>query len=270
MTEAQPEYDLPAIRFLEALWGEGYLSPGGSAEVDRVLDGVALEGKRVLDLGCGIGGLSIHIAKTFGAAEVVGVDVEEPVVAVARQRIAEAGLSDTVAVERVAPGRLPFPDARFDVVFSKDAMVHIADKDALFAELFRLLKPGGCLAASDWLTSHDGTPSEDMRAYLDAEGLSFGMASPERYRAAMDAAGFVDIALTDRNPWYREVSREELARLKGPLYASVAEALGPDYVDKNIRTWTAMVKVLDSGEHRPTHLRAWKPGPGVGPADAKA
>jgi ubiquinone/menaquinone biosynthesis C-methylase UbiE len=270
MTEAQPEYDLPAIRFLEAIWGDGFLSPGGPHEVDRVLADISVSGKRVLDLGCGSGGISIHLAKIHGAGEVVAVDVEEPVVEAARGRAADVGLAGKVTVEHVAPGRLPFANDSFDIVFSKDAMVHIADKEALFADLFRVLRPGGCLAASDWMTSHDGPPSEDMRAYLEAEGLSFGMGSPDRYRRAMEAAGFVNIALTDRNSWYRQVAREELARLEGPLYSVAADEVGAAYVDKNIRTWTAMVKVLDSGEHRPTHLRAWKPGPGAGPADEEA
>ena len=47
--------------------------------------------------------------------------------------------------------------------------------------------------------------------------------------------------------------------LKGPLYDKVAGVVGSAYVDKNITTWEAMQKVLDSGEHRPTHLRGWKP-----------
>ncbi|MHA7773929.1 methyltransferase domain-containing protein [Roseibium sp. M-1] len=261
MTEAQPEYDLPAIRFLEAVWGEGYLSPGGPEEVDRVLAGLSLSGKRVLDLGCGAGGISVYLAKDHGAGEVVGIDVEAPVVEVARAGAEKAGLSGKVRIEQVSPGPLPFADESFDVVFSKDAMIHIPDKEALFADLFRVLKPGGCLAASDWLTSHDGEPSQDMRDYLEAEGLSFGMASPDRYRKALEEAGFEDVSLTDRNGWYREVGRTELERLQGPLFDVAAAAVGADYVKKNIRTWSAMVKVLDSGEHRPTHLRAWKPGP---------
>ena len=85
------------------------------------------------------------------------------------------------------------------------------------------------------------------------------MASPARYAEAMRRAGFRDISLRDRNAWYREVAREELERLKGPLYQAVAAAVGAAYVDKNIWTWKAMQKVLDSGEHRPTHLRGWKP-----------
>ena len=85
------------------------------------------------------------------------------------------------------------------------------------------------------------------------------MASPARYRLAMERAGFTRIAVVDRNPWYREVARAELTRLRGPLYATVAAVVGNAYVDKNIRTWKAMQKVLDSGEHRPTHLRGRKP-----------
>lgn len=264
----EPEYDDPAIRFLEALWGEGYLSPGGREEVDRVLAGRSLDGLHVLDIGCGSGGITLHLIERHKAGRVTGFDVEEPVIVRARERAAARGLSHRADFVQAPPGPLPFPDAAFDAVFSKDAMVHAADKEAIFTEIFRVLRPGGFFAASDWLTSHDGAPSPDMKAYLDAEGLSFGMASPRRYRKAVEAAGFTEVEIVDRNAWYRETARDELERLKGPLYATVGAAVGSDYVDKNIRTWTAMLKVLDSGEHRPTHLRARKPDPTGGSGGA--
>ncbi|PSJ59365.1 methyltransferase domain-containing protein [Pseudaminobacter soli (ex Li et al. 2025)] len=260
--EAEPEYDDTAIRFLEALWGEGYLSPGGPEEVDRVVAGLSLAGKRILDVGCGAGGIALHLVEKHGAAHVTGFDIEAPVLAVARKRAEQRGLSARTEFVQAPPGPLPFADASFDVVFSKDALLHVPDKQALFSEIFRVLKPGGVFAASNWMIGHDGEPSPEMRAYVAAEGLSFAMRSPAHYRKAMEAAGFRDIAVTDRNPWYGEVARGELERLKGPLYASVAGAVGADYVDKNIRTWEAMQKVLDSGEHRPTHLRGWKPDEG--------
>jgi phosphoethanolamine N-methyltransferase len=75
----------------------------------------------------------------------------------------------------------------------------------------------------------------------------------------MRKAGFEEVTARDRNPWYREVARRELEALKGPLGDRIAAALGQAYVDKNILTWEAMRKVLDSGEHRPTHLRGSKP-----------
>jgi phosphoethanolamine N-methyltransferase len=258
--DAAAEYDDTAIRFLEALWGEGYLSPGGPDEVDRVLKGLVLRGKSVLDIGCGSGGITLHLIERHECAYAVGFDVEGPVVEAARARAARQGLSDRVDFLHAAPGRLPFADGAFDVVFSKDALLHVSDKEALFRDIFRVLKPGGVFAASDWMISHDGEPSAEMKAYVAAEGLSFSMASPGRYVSAMTSAGFRDIVATDRNAWYRDVARGELARLAGPLYDHVAAAVGKDYVDKNLRTWKAMQKVLDSGEHRPTHLRGWKPG----------
>ena len=78
-----------------------------------------------------------------------------------------------------------------------------------------MLKSGGWFVASDWLISHDGEPSPEMADYIAREDLDFGMASPARYRRALEAAGFVDVSLTNRNPWYRTVAREELARLEG-------------------------------------------------------
>lgn len=260
MTADEPEYDDVAIRFLEALWGEGYLSPGGPEEVDRVLAGLSLKDKSVLDIGCGAGGIALHLVERHGAGHVTGFDIEKPVIARARQRAAARGLSDRATFVQAPPGRLPFAAGSFEVVFSKDALLHVPDKDALFADIFRVLKPGGVFAASDWLISHDGEPSAEMKAYVAAEGLSFSMASPARYLLAMERAGFRDIMIVDRNPWYREVAREELARLKGPLHRRAVAAVGETYVAKNIRTWEAMQKVLDSGEHRPTHLRGWKPG----------
>jgi phosphoethanolamine N-methyltransferase len=253
------EYDDTAIRFLEALWGEGYLSPGGPDEVDRVVAGLEFQGKRILDIGCGSGGIALHLIERHGAGHVTGFDVEGPVIAAARQRAARKGLSTRTEFIHGPPGPLPFGDASFDIVFSKDALLHVPDKDALFAEIFRVIVPGGDFAASNWMIAHDGEPSPDMKAYIAAEGLSFSMASPACYRLAMERAGFTDIAVTDRNPWYREVARSELSRLKGSLYTTVTAAVGKAYVDKNIRTWEAMQKVLDSGEHRPTHLRARKP-----------
>lgn len=247
------------IAMLEAIWGEGFLSPGGEAEVARLVAGVEFTGKAVLDIGCGAGGIDVALVANHGAGFVTGMDVEDGVLAHARALVARRGLSDRIGLVKVAPGPLPFPHDTFDIVFSKDSIVHIADKHALMREVYRVLRPGGWFVASDWLIGHDDAPSPAMATYIAAEGLDFGMASARRYRSAMDAAGFQQISTESRNAWYREVAAQELDRLRGPLGRDMAHELGEDFVAHNVEIWERMIPVLDAGEHCPTHLRAQKP-----------
>ncbi len=252
-------YPKRMIAMLEAVWGEGFLSPGGPEEVARILGAHDLTGLSVLDIGCGAGGIDVALVATHSAGYVTGIDVEDPVLTHARALVARHGLGSRIGLVKVAPGPLPFPPGSFDVVFSKDSIVHIPDKHALMAEVFRVLKPGGWFLASDWLISHDNAPSPGMAAYIAAEGLDFGMASPARYTDAMRTAGFVDVATISRNAWYRTQAREELARLTGAEGARAAAVVGADFVAKNAAVWERMIPVLDTGEHCPTHLSARKP-----------
>jgi SAM-dependent methyltransferase len=252
-------YHRRMIDMLQAVWGEGFLSPGGPDEVARLIGTADLRGLAVLDIGCGAGGIDVALVRAHGAGFVTAIDVEDTVVGTARALIAREGLGARIAVVKVAPGPLPFPSGTFDVVFSKDSIVHIADKHALMAEVFRVLKPGGHFIASDWLISHDHAPSPEMAAYIAAEGLELGMASPGRYRDAMLSAGFIDVSTESRNAWYRDIAKQELERMRGPLGAAAARIVGQELVDQNILIWSRMVPVLESGEHCPTHLRARRP-----------
>ncbi|MGB8314807.1 MAG: methyltransferase domain-containing protein [Aestuariivirga sp.] len=247
------------IGMLERVWGDGWLSPGGPAEVERLLEGMDLAGKSVMDIGCGAGGVDVLLVRNHGACYVTGIDVEDTVLAHARERAAKAGLAAQIGLVKIVPGPLPFPPQTFDIVFSKDSIVHIPDKHALMRDVFCILKPGGWFVASDWLIGHDHEPSPEMQAYIASEGLDFGMASPLRYADAMRVAGFEKVETRSRNAWYRDRAREELALMKGPLYEEAAAKLGRGFVDHNIEIWSNMLPVLESGEHCPTHLRAWKP-----------
>ena len=252
-------YNTQVISFLEELWGDGFLSPGGSDEVDKVLEGVNIKDQRVLDIGSGSGACAVLLAKNYLAKKVVGIDVESPVCDAARDRVLEAGLSGKISIELVSPGQLPFEDGSFDVVFSKDSIIHIPDKSALASDVFRLLKPGGHFAASDWLISHGGKPSPEMSEYIKAEGLDFAMASPSEYQEALVTAGFVEIELVNRNPWYSKIAAKELEWLKGPDRQGLSKRHGKDFIDHQIEIWMKLVGVLKSGEHCPHHIRAKKP-----------
>lgn len=255
---SEEHYPPRMITMLQAIWGEGFLSPGGPDEVARVLEGHDISGASVLDIGSGAGGGDVALVQTHGAGYVTGIDVEDTVLTHARALVASKGLSDRIGLVKVVPGPLPFPPGTFDVVFSKEAIVHIPDKHALMAEVARVLKPGGWFLASDWLIGTD-TISSQMADYIAAEGLNFGMATAATYQAAMAAQGFRNIRITSRNTWYRDEARREIARMKGDLGVKAAALVGQDFVNQNIGIWERMIPVLDSGEHCPTHLAGQKP-----------
>ncbi len=256
--EPELEYDDDMVALLEAVWGDGFLSPGGTAEVDRILDGLDLTGLAVLDIGCGIGGADVHIALTYNPAKITGIDIEEDLICRCLARADKAGVSHITDFRHVRPGTLPVEDSSLDFVFSKDAIVHIADKHALAADVYRVLKPGGWFCASDWLAGFEGKPSPEMRDYIIAEGLEFGHANAEGYQSALKDAGFTDISINDCNAWYRQEARRERDNLAGTLYEGLASDVGKEFLEHEIDVWNKMVVALDQGQLRPTHFRARK------------
>lgn len=259
MSEREYEYTDDFVAKLELLWGEGFLSPGGPAETARILEGTDLTGLDVLDIGCGIGGIDVLLARDYGARSVTGVDIEEPLIRRCRERAVRTGLAGRLAFTLVEPGPLPFGGASFDAVFSKDSMIHIPQKAELFADVFRVLRPGGLFLASDWMQSADGPRSREMARFVETSGLSFAMGITDELPHRLRAAGFSEIHVVDRNSWYRDEARDELARMRGELRGPLLEILGREKADRWIDMREAMIAALDAGHFRPTHFRAVKP-----------
>lgn len=255
MTEEIPhDYDTTMLDMLQIIWGEGYLSPGGPQAVREIVARIDLAGKRVLDIGCGIGGLDEMLVE-LGAAHVTAVDVAAPLIALARRRVADP----RIAFEVIEPEQaLPFADASFDVVFTKDAWLHVIDKRALLGEVHRVLKPGGHLAGGDWMKGPEPF-SADMLYFIELEGIPYHPTTLAEYGLMLHQLGFEDVKLVEINAWYRDLARQELARLKGELFAVMTEKLGAEARDHFVEDWRMLTVVLDKGELRPGRLWARKP-----------
>ena len=109
-------------------------------------------GESVLDVACGTGNLTLTAKRYAGSAgKVHGIDASPEMIEVAKKKSAEAGTG--VIFDVGLAEKLPFPDETFDVVISRLAMHHLPDdlKRAAFAEMLRVLKPGGRVLIADFV-----------------------------------------------------------------------------------------------------------------------
>ncbi len=248
------EYDDELVGLLELVWGSGFLAPGGAASVRRTVGAVEIEGKNVLDLGCGVGGADLVLAGM--GAIVTGLDVEGPLIERARLNAADAGAS--IEYVLADPGPLPIDDGAFDCVFTHAAIIHIPDKLGIFSEIMRVLRPGGWLLAYDWLKGTDPF-SDAMHYWFELEGLTYNMNDLESCLEMLREIGFEQVTGEDDNPNYRELAHNEYRKMTGEWFPLMTELLGPERRDHFIEDWRMLTVVLDAGQLRPAYFRAQRP-----------
>jgi SAM-dependent methyltransferase len=253
------EYDRGMQDLLQLLWGDGFLSPGGPDEVDLVLEGCDIRGSRVLDIGAALGAIDVLLVQRHGVQSVVGIDVDPGLLAQAEARITREGLAGRISTQCVIPGALPFQDGTFDVVFSKDSIVQIPGKPELYAEILRVLRPGGRFIASDWLRGGEGAFSPEMLEFFRLEGIAYNLISLQQCARLLRSIGFKEIEVRDRNAWYCALARRELTAMQEHMRESIVGRIGEERARHFVANWRQMVCVLERGELRPGHVRARKP-----------
>lgn len=244
---------------LQFMWGEGFLSPGGPQEVADMLAGRNISGWHVLDVGSGLGGVDLVLVQSHGAGSVVGIDVEEQLIEAAAGLVASRGLSDRISFRLVEPGRLPFPDSKFDMVFSKDALVHVNDKPLFFQEALRVLKPGGVVVVADWLWSEGAATSPVVLDWLSKGPLKFEFTTLRQAAEALESAGFSEVDVKDLAHLLQASNREEIRVLEGPARQKLAQLVGQEMAESRLRSARGRQAALDSGDLLPSHMSGRRP-----------
>lgn len=160
-----------------------------AAQVDIRKDALAL------DAGSGLGGPARYLAETFGC-RVEGVDLSPDYVAIARLLAERSGVSERVSFEVGGLTRLTAEDARYDVVWTQHVAMNIADRDSLYRELHRVLKPGGKLVFYDPVAA-DGHPAVTYPVPWAQSHESSTLLTVDETRAALELAGFIVTSIED-------------------------------------------------------------------------
>jgi sarcosine/dimethylglycine N-methyltransferase len=218
---------------------------GGLAANDALAAAARIgAGARVADFCAGLGGPARYLAQRYGA-DVTGIELTPARVQGAEELAKLVGLQDRVRVIEGNVMDVPLSDACMDAVVSQEALLHVPDKGRALGEAFRVLKPGGRLAFTDW------TPAAPL-SDADADLLWRGMAAQSlqgvaSYRALLQRAGFHIVAVEDLTAEWGVVLAERLAMYRR-LREEAERAGTPPGHDAFHESYVRFVALVQAGE----------------------
>lgn len=234
----------PDLRRLDQLHGGGFAATEAMAAFARLRPGM-----RVLDAGSGLGGVSRYLADEWDC-EVEAVDLTPEFVAAQAELDRLCGLAGRIRVRVASVTALPFADSTFDLVWSHYVAMNVADKAALAAEAFRVLRPGGRLAFAMLALGPAGEPEYPMPWAREREA-SF-LVTPEALRATFEGAGFRIVAERQPPPGAAPTP----ARMGDEGLAPKTAAMGDDMAAREANSRRAVAE----GRLVPLMLLAERPG----------
>lgn len=190
---------------------------GGRQASEHFLGQLGLtQGQHVLDVGCGLGG-SARFATTRYGCHVTGLDLTEEFVTTGQALCDWVGLADRVALRQGSALAMPFDAESFDGAYMLHVGMNIVDKEGLWAEVHRVLRPGACFGIYDLMRTGDGELAYPVPWASTPE--TSAVQAPEDYRRALTAAGFTITAERNRGDFAREffaTVKARMAKVGGP------------------------------------------------------
>ncbi|MCP4408436.1 MAG: class I SAM-dependent methyltransferase [Gammaproteobacteria bacterium] len=198
---------------------------GGRKATAHAVEKMSLsEDQHVLDIGCGIGGAARFIAAQSGCT-VTGVDLTPEYVSIAKALTEMTGLEDRVNFETSSALAMPFENASFDAAITLHAAMNIRERDVLYHEIARLLRPGASFCIFDVMKKSNQKLAYPV-PWATSDDTSF-LTTPEEMCALLENTGFDVREITDRTDFALDFFRESLAAAaKGPQPLGIHLVMG--------------------------------------------
>ncbi|PSR99550.1 24-methylenesterol C-methyltransferase [Actinidia chinensis var. chinensis] len=260
-------------------WGQSFhfspAVPGKShRDATRLHEEMAVDlisvapGDRILDVGCGVGGPMRAIA-AHSQAKVVGITINEYQVNRAKIHNKKAGLDALCEVVCGNFLEMPFDDNSFDGAYSIEATCHAPKLEEVYAEVYRVLKPGALYVSYEWVTT-DKFNGDDAEHVEVIQGIERGDALPglRSYNEIAETArkvGFEvvrekDLASPPAEPWWTRLKMGRISYWRNHIVITVLAALGiapkgtVDVHEMLFKTADYLTRGGDSGIFSPMHM----------------
>lgn len=205
------QYNKKGVARYEWIFGEGYLSTGGSETTKEIIPYLSLDrGDRVLDVGCGLGGHDFYMAENFGAM-IDAIDLSENMMSVALDHFSKKPeIKNNIKFRICDVTTTEFQDNFYDVIYSRDTLLHIKEKPELFQRFFRWLKPGGRLVFTDYCRGETNS-TDEFDKYVKKR--AYTLYTVKQYEDLMKKSGFANVVAEDTHEKFEESLNRELKRL---------------------------------------------------------
>ena len=239
----QPE----RIAMAQAIWGQGFLTPGGPKYVEYMVKPLGLSNESVvLDIGAALGGPARLMAQEFNAW-ITGLESDAGLAEQAMAMSTQAGLAKKAPIEHFDRNHVPIDAAKYHCIFSKEALFRIENKEELIPRIKSGLKPRGQLLFSDFVVSKPGASNDALTAWAEVHHPAPEFWAKEDYVSRLAALKLdvrVDEDITDR-------LRSEILHGCAKFVDSAAQAeltrLDKVALASELEYWARCVAAIDSG-----------------------
>jgi len=249
------QYTEENIEAYEWIFGKDFISPGGIDENRRVLSyfkNELIEGKKMLDIGCGIGGSPRQVSREL-QMEVLGCDISANMLAYAIAR--SKGLNDRRVRYQLADAvEYRFEPNSFDYVYSRDCVQHIDELPRLFQNIYNCLKPGGQLIVTMY-GKGEGQLSDEFLQYV--KDRKYTLRSLKEVVQIAQGAGFGEVEAENITKRFGEILQKE--RQKAIAHQQMfMERFSAKKYESLLAGWDQKLRFIEADNHNWLKIKCTK------------
>ena len=232
------QYTEKSIKSYEKVFGENFVSPGGIDSTKLVTQHLKITpGQRILDVGCGIGGSAFYFANEFGAS-VHGIDLSSNMINIANKKKEKMAIKN-VTFDITDCTTAEFEDESFDVIYSREVILHIKEKKALFQSFYKWLKPGGHILITDYCCTEKKWTNE-FTSYVKSRG--YFLQTVSLYAQQLKEVGFKIIEQVDNTEKFIYFLEKELERIELIRKEEENEAFSEEIYQYRRKGWSEKIQ----------------------------